>query len=400
MSTVFVLNSGSSSLKYQLVNPETAEVLAVGLVERIGQDAARIKHEVGDQEFEVTTDIPNHAVALEKVLDMFKQHGPSLEDAGIVAVGHRVVHGGTKYSAPIVIDDKALEGIKELIPLAPLHNPANVTGIEAAQRLFDVPQVAVFDTAFFNTLPPEAYTYAIDRKVADEHQIRRYGFHGTSHQFVSAKVADFLGRKDLKQVVLHLGNGASASAVVNGKAVDTSMGLTPLEGLVMGTRSGDLDPAIVFHLHRVAGKSVDELDNLLNKQSGMIGLTGKSDFREIHAAVDAGDEEAKTGLEVYLHRLIKYVGSYAAVMNGIDVLTFTAGVGENDAVVRQDVVDRLGFLGLHVDPAKNSVRSKEPRIISPDADIEKFKAGQGPIVMVVPTNEELAIAQQSVAAIN
>jgi acetate kinase len=400
MSTVFVLNSGSSSLKYQLVNPETAEVLAVGLVERIGQDAARIKHEVGDQEFEVTTDIPNHAVALEKVLDMFKQHGPSLEDAGIVAVGHRVVHGGTKYSAPIVIDDQALEGIKELIPLAPLHNPANVTGIEAAQRLFDVPQVAVFDTAFFNTLPPEAYTYAIDRKVADEYQIRRYGFHGTSHQFVSAKVADFLGRKDLKQVVLHLGNGASASAVVNGKAVDTSMGLTPLEGLVMGTRSGDLDPAIVFHLHRVAGKSVDELDNLLNKQSGMIGLTGKSDFREIHAAVEAGDEDAKTGLEVYLHRLAKYVGSYAAVMNGIDVLTFTAGVGENDALVRQDLVDRLGFLGLHIDPAKNSVRSKEPRIISPDADIEKFKAGQGPIVMVVPTNEELAIAQQSVAAIN
>jgi len=400
MSTVFVLNSGSSSLKYQLVDPDTAAVLAVGLVERIGQKSARIKHEVGDQEFEVTTDIPNHAVALEKVLDMFKQHGPALEDAGIVAVGHRVVHGGTKYSAPIVIDNTALEGIKELIPLAPLHNPANVTGIEAAQRLFDVPQVAVFDTAFFNTLPPEAYTYAIDRDVADQYQIRRYGFHGTSHQFVSAKVADILKRPDLKQVVLHLGNGASASAVVNGKAVDTSMGLTPLEGLVMGTRSGDIDPAIVFHLHRVAGKSVDELDNLLNKQSGMAGLTGgKTDFRDIHAAIEAGNQNAKEGLAVYLHRLAKYVGSYAAVMDGIDVLTFTAGVGENDAAVRQDLVDRLGFLGLHVDPAKNAVRSKEPRIISPDADIAKFEKGEGPIVMVVPTNEELAIAQQSVAAL-
>jgi len=400
MSTVFVLNSGSSSLKYQLVNPKTAEVLAVGLVERIGQNAARIKHEVGDQEFEITTDIPNHAVALEKVLDMFKQHGPSLEEAGIVAVGHRAVHGGTKYSAPTVIDDTALAGIKELIPLAPLHNPANVTGIEAAQQLFDVPQVAVFDTAFFNTLPAEAYTYAIDREVADKHQIRRYGFHGTSHQFVSAKVADILGRQNLKQVVLHLGNGASASAVVNGKAVDTSMGLTPLEGLVMGTRSGDIDPAIVFHLQRVAGMSSDDVDNLLNKKSGMLGLTGKSDFREIHAAIEAGDANAKTGLDVYLHRLAKYVGAYAAVMNGIDVLTFTAGVGENDSAVRQELVDRLSFLGLHVDPAKNSVRSKEPRIISPDADIERFKAGQGPIVMVVPTNEELAIAQQSVAAIN
>jgi len=401
MSTVLVLNAGSSSLKYQLVNPVTADVLAVGLVERIGLPAARIKHEVGDQEFEATTDIPNHAVALEKVLDMFRQHGPNLDEAGIVAVGHRVVHGGTKYSAPTVIDDAALAGIKELIPLAPLHNPANVTGIEAAQRLFDVPQVAVFDTAFFNTLPAEAYTYAIDRDLADKYQIRRYGFHGTSHQFVSAKVADILKRKDLKQVVLHLGNGASASAVVNGEAVDTSMGLTPLEGLVMGTRSGDIDPAIVFHLHRVAGKSVDELDNLLNKQSGMAGLTGgKTDFRDIHAAIEAGDQNTKEALAVYLHRLAKYVGSYAAVMNGIDVLTFTAGVGENDSAVRQDVVDRLSFLGLHVDPAKNSVRSKEPRIISPDGDIAKFEKGEGPIVMVVPTNEELAISQQSVAAIS
>lgn len=400
MSTVFVLNSGSSSLKYQLLNPETGEVLAVGLVERIGLPEGRIVHETGGKEFEVTAPIPDHGVALEKVLELFKEHGPSLENAEIAAVGHRVVHGGTKYSAPMVIDDRVLEGIKELIPLAPLHNPANVTGIEAARKLFDVPQVAVFDTAFFSTLPPEAYTYAIDKDVADKYQIRRYGFHGTSHQYVSQKVAEVLGRKDLKIVVLHLGNGASASAVVNGKAVDTSMGLTPLEGLVMGTRSGDIDPAIVFHLQREAGMSTDEIDNLLNKKSGMVGLTGEADMREVHKAVANGNQDAKIALDVYVHRLAKYVGGYSAVMDGIDVLAFTAGVGENDDQVRQDLVDRLGYLGLHVDPAKNSVRSKEPRIISPDADIAAFKDHKGPIVMVVPTNEELAIAQQSVAAIS
>jgi len=400
MSTVLVLNAGSSSLKYQLLNPDTGDVLAVGLVERIGLPEGKIKHEVGDKEYEVTTPIANHAIALEKVLELFKEHGPNLDEAGIVAVGHRVVHGGTKYSAPVVIDDNLIKGIKELVPLAPLHNPANITGIEAARKLFDVPQVAVFDTAFFSTLPAEAYTYAIDKDVADKYQIRRYGFHGTSHKYVSEKVAEVLGRKDLKIVVLHLGNGASASAVVNGQAVDTSMGLTPLEGLVMGTRSGDLDPAIVFHLERVGKMSMDDVDNLLNKKSGMAGLTGgKSDMREIHAAAEKGDQDARTALDVYIHRLAKYVGAYAAVMDGIDVLVFTAGVGENDSVVREELVNRLGYLGLHVDQAKNSVRSKEPRTISPDADIARFDAGRGPIVMVVPTNEELAIAQQSVAAI-
>ena len=395
MSTVLVLNSGSSSLKYQLLDPSSGEVLAVGLVERIGLDEGRIVHEVGDDEHERTAPIKDHGVALHLVLDLFKEVGPSLDEAGIVAVGHRVVHGGTQYSAPTVIDDAVVEGIRALIPLAPLHNPANITGIEAARELFDVPHVAVFDTAFFATLPPAAYTYAIDASVAAEHQVRRYGFHGTSHQYVSAKVAEVLGRDHLKQVVLHLGNGASASAVVDGVAVDTSMGLTPLEGLVMGTRSGDLDPAIVFHLGRVAGMDVDDIDNLLNKKSGLLGLSGRSDMRDLRNAADAGDAAAVAALDVYRHRLIKYVGAYAAVMGGIDVLTFTAGVGENSFPIRQEVADALGFLGFHVDPAKNSVRSKEPRIISTDEDI----AAGAPLVMVVPTNEELAIARQSVAAI-
>jgi len=392
MSNVLVLNSGSSSLKYQLVNPETGEALAVGLVERIGEPMGRIKHEYNGTETVREMAIPDHAAALQKVLDLFNEVGPDLNKVGISAVGHRVVHGGTKYSRPEVITDEVVEGIKEISPLAPLHNPANVTGIEAARKLFDVPQVAIFDTAFFSTLPPEAYTYAINRGLADQYQIRRYGFHGTSHKYVSEKVASLLGRDDLKMVILHLGNGASASAVVNGKAIDTSMGLTPLEGLVMGTRSGDLDPAIIFHLARVAKLDIADLDELLNKFSGMKGLTGVSDMREVHALIAEGDEAAKVGYDVYIHRLVKYVGSYAAEMNGIDVLVFTAGVGENDHIVRRDVVKRLSFLGLDIDEAKNEVRSREPRIISPE--------GHHPLVMVVPTNEEFEIAQESIEALD
>ncbi|MCL2595333.1 MAG: acetate kinase [Promicromonosporaceae bacterium] len=392
MSNVLVLNSGSSSLKYQLVDPATGDVLAVGLVEKIGQALGVVTHEIGETETVREASIPDHGEALRLVLGLFDEVGPSLAEAGIAAVGHRVVHGGTKYSAPTVIDDDVVAGIEELIPLAPLHNPANVTGIRVARELLDVPHVAIFDTAFFATLRPEAYTYAIDAEVAREYQIRRYGFHGTSHQYVSEQVSKMLGRADLKQVVLHLGNGASASAVCCGVAKDTSMGLTPLEGLVMGTRCGDLDPAIVFHLRRVADMHVDEADDLLNKRSGMKGLCGRSDMREVRAAADAGDEAAQLALNVYRHRLVKYVGSYAAVLGGIDVLTFTAGVGENTPAIRQAVVDSLGFLGLAIDPAKNEARSKEPRIISPDGH-------PGPLVMVVPTNEELAIARQSLTAI-
>ena len=418
MASVLVLNSGSSSLKYQLVNPESGEVLAVGLFERIGLADGHLTHEVHGVEHEREIAVRDHGAALHVVLGMFTEVGPSLEEADIVAVGHRVVHGGTKYSAPTVIDDSVVEGIRELSPLAPLHNPANLVGIEAARELFKVPHVAVFDTAFFATLPAAAYTYAIDRDVAAQYRIRRYGFHGTSHEYVSKKVAEVLGRDDLRQVILHLGNGASASAVVNGKAVDTSMGLTPLEGLVMGTRSGDLDPAIVFHLRRSSAMMVDDLDNLLNKKSGLFGLSGRSDMRDLRAAANDGDELAIAALDVYRHRLIKYVGAYAAVMGGIDVLVFTAGVGENSFPIRQEVADALGFLGLAVDPAKNAERSKEPRVISPDPTPEQIAActcgepdASGrvewcescrsglPIVMVVPTNEELAIARQSVAAI-
>lgn len=393
MSNVLVLNSGSSSLKYQLVHPETGEALAVGLVERIGEPVGRITHEYNGTETVREHPIPDHAAALKDVLDLFAEVGPDLNKVGITAVGHRVVHGGTKYSRPEVITDEVVEGIKEISPLAPLHNPANVTGIEAARKLFDVPQVAIFDTAFFSSLPPEAYTYAINKGLADQYQIRRYGFHGTSHKYVSEKVAKFLGRDDLKLVILHLGNGASASAIVNGKAIDTSMGLTPLEGLVMGTRSGDIDPAIIFHLARVAKLDIADLDELLNKFSGMKGLCGVSDMREVHAAIAAGDEAAKTAYDVYIHRLLKYVGAYVAEMNGIDALVFTAGIGENDAIVRKDLVERLGYLGLAIDDEKNAVRSKEPRIISPDGHT-------GPLVLVVPTNEELEIAQESIEALD
>ncbi len=394
MSTVLVLNSGSSSLKYQLLNPASGEVLAVGLVERIGLPTGNLTHEVGDQEIERELPIPDHGEALRLVLAVMDEVGPSLAEAGIVAVGHRVVQGGELFDGPTLVTDEVIETIRSLIPLAPLHNPANLEGIIDAKRLLpDVPHVVVFDTAFFQQLPEEAYTYAIDQEVARKYSVRRYGAHGTSHQYVSAKVAELLGRDDLKQVVLHIGNGASASAVVAGRPVETSMGLTPLEGLVMGTRTGDIDPAVVFHLSRVGGYSIDEIDNLLNKKSGLLGLAGKSDMREVRSASDDGDEAAQHALAVYRHRLVKYVGAYAAVMGGIDVLTFTAGVGENSFPLRQEVVDRLAFLGLAVDPEKNAVRSKEPRIISPDGHT-------GPLVMVVPTNEELAIARQSVAAIS
>jgi acetate kinase len=392
MSTVLVLNSGSSSLKYQLVDPDSGSALAVGLVEKIGEPQGILTHEVGDAETSRELPIADHGEALRLVLGLFDDVGPSLKEAGIVAVGHRVVHGGTDYSQPTVIDDDVVAGIEALVPLAPLHNPANVTGIKVARELLDVPHVAVFDTAFFSTLPEPAYTYAIDAGIAREHRIRRYGFHGTSHQYVSQRVAEVLGRDDLRQVVLHLGNGASASAVKAGVAVDTSMGLTPLEGLVMGTRSGDLDPAIVFHLRRVAGLDVDQIDTLLNKQSGLKGLAGRNDMREVRAAAEAGDPSAVLALDVYRHRLVKYVGAYAAVLGGIDVLAFTAGVGENSAPLRQEVGDALGYLGLAVDPERNAVRSKEPRVISPEDH-------EGPLVMVVPTNEELAIARQAVAAI-
>lgn len=399
MTTVLVLNSGSSSLKYQLVDPASGEALAAGIVERIGEATGTVRHEVKGEKLVRDLPVPDHGAALRVVIGLFDEVGPSLAEVGIAAVGHRVVHGGDVFSAPTLIDDDVVAGVRDLIPLAPLHNPANVTGIEVARELLDVPHVAVFDTAFFSTLPQAASTYALDRKVAAEHGVRRYGFHGTSHQFVSSAVAahpavaeklaaEGRGPDTLRQVVLHLGNGASASAVLGDRPMDTSMGLTPLEGLVMGTRSGDVDPGIIFHLVR-GGMSGDEVDALLNKRSGLLGMSGVGDMRELRKLVTDGDADARLALDVYLHRLRKYVGAYAAVLGGIDVLTFTAGVGENDHRIRSGVVRELKFLGLTIDPAANEARSDEPRVIS------ARPAAGNPLVMVVPTNEELAIARQA-----
>lgn len=388
--TVLVINSGSSSIKYQLVDPAAGTALASGLVERIGERTGRVVHKHGAQTTERETTVADHGDGLRIVTGLFDEVGPSLAEAHVVAVGHRVVMGGRYYDGPVRVDEDVLATIERLSPLAPLHNPANLTGIRVARELFpDVPHVAVFDTAFFRNLPDDAATYALDREVAEQYSVRRYGAHGTSHQYVSTRAAEILGRDlaELRTVVLHLGNGASASAVKGGHAVDTSMGLTPLEGLVMGTRTGDIDPAVVFHLARNAGMSIDEIDDLFNKRSGLKGLTGVNDLRELHDLVAAGDTAARVGLDVYTHRLRKYIGAYAAVMGGLDVLAFTAGVGENDDVVRAEAVRGLEFLGVQIDPELNAGRMKEAKVISP--------AGARVAVLVVPTNEELAIARQS-----
>lgn len=372
MSAVFVVNSGSSSIKYQLIDLGTEEAVLRGAVERIGEDGS---------------ETPDHATGLRRVLD-------GLGDApDVSAVGHRVVHGGSRYTDATVIDDAVEAGIDELSALAPLHNPANLEGIRAARAaLPDVPHVAVFDTAFHHTLAPASYTYAIDSELAMRHGVRRYGFHGTSHKHVSERAAAVLGRPlaQLRTIVLHLGNGASVTAVDGGRSVETSMGMTPLEGLVMGTRSGDLDPAALVHLHRVAGLSFDDLDALLNKRSGLLGLTGRSDMRDVQAAAQGGDERAALALEVYRHRIRHYIGAYAALLGGLDALVFTGGVGENGADLRARTLDGLAFLGLHVDPARNAAESREARVVSPE--------DASPAVLVVPTNEELEIARQTAAA--
>ena len=389
--TVLVINSGSSSIKYQLVDPDSGESLASGLVERIGEVTSHLEHEHDGETTELNQPIADHGEGLRLVIEMFNSKGPKLEDAGIKAIGHRVVQGGKYFDKAALIDDRVQALIEELAPLAPLHNPAHLKGIEVARELFDVPNVAVFDTAFFQTLPNESATYALDREVAEKFQIRRYGAHGTSHMFVSQKVSEMEGRDDLKQIVLHLGNGASVSAVKNGEAVDTSMGLTPLEGLMMGTRTGDIDPAAVFHLARVGGMSIDEIDTLFNKKSGMKGLAGDNDMRSVNQLAAEGDENAIEALEVYVHRLLHYIGAYAAVMGGLDVITFTAGIGENDDITRAAVIKRLEPFGIKLDEEKNSTRSKEPRIISTEDSTVK--------VMIVPTNEELSIAQQAMELI-
>jgi len=377
---VLVINSGSSSLKYQLIEPDSASSLADGIVERIG---------------ERSSPVADHAAALRLAFDQLSEAGIDLKTCGLAAVGHRVVHGGPTFYQPTVVDDAVITKLKQLSLLARLHNPPAVQGIEVARKLLpDVPHIAVFDTAFFHDLPAAAATYAIDCDLAQKWQVRRYGFHGTSHQYVSEQAAAFLGRPldDLNQIVLHLGNGASASAIVAGRPVDTSMGLTPLEGLVMGTRSGDIDPGVIGYLCRVAQMSVDEVESMLNQQSGMLGLAGEQDFRRLHEMIQSGDSAAQLAYDVFIHRLRKYVGAYLAVLGRTDVVSFTAGVGENVASVRRDALSGLVALGIEIDEQRNSRSAKDARRISADTS---------PIaVLVIPTNEELAIARDCLRAIS
>ncbi len=392
---VLVINSGSSSMKYQLVDVEEGTAVASGLIERIGGSTAHARHQFAGNDTEFDGEIPDHAAALRVMQQLFAESGRPLRGDALAAVGHRVVHGGSLFGDPVLVDEAVLQQIRALASLAPLHNPANAVGIEQAAAAFPgVPQVAVFDTAFFRTLPAAAYTYAIDRETAAAHQIRRYGFHGTSHQFVSQRVATVLGRHvgDLNQIVLHLGNGASVSAIRGGKAVETSMGMTPLEGLVMGTRSGDVDPGVLLFLLRAGGLDVNHLDILLNRRSGLLGLSGVNDFRDLAELIDSGDTDAALALEVYCHRIRKYIGAYIAVLGDVDVITFTAGVGENAAEVRARILAGLEPLGISCDPDRNAARSSEPRTIS--------SRGAPVTVMVVPTNEELAIARAAAALVS
>ena len=393
---VLVLNSGSSSVKYQLLDMRDSSRLAVGLVERIGEETSRLRHTpvATGASRERVEPFADHEAALKAVAEELAKDGLGLDSPELAATGHRVVHGGQSFTRPTLVDDAVLAEIERLIPVAPLHNPANLTGLRTARALRpDLPQVAVFDTAFHTTMPESAARYAIDVETADAHRIRRYGFHGTSHAYVSRATAGLLGKDpaDVNVIVLHLGNGASASAVRGGKCVDTSMGLTPLEGLVMGTRSGDLDPAVIFHLMRVGGMSTDEIDTLLNKKSGLIGLCGDNDMREIHRRIDEGDERAKLAFDIYIHRLKKYIGGYYAVLGRVDAIAFTAGVGENAAPVREAALTGLEGLGLTVDADLNAVRGDGPRLISP--------AGARVAVAVVPTDEELEIATQTYALV-
>ena len=386
---VLVINAGSSSLKYQLMNPETGDVSAKGLCERIYIDG-RLTHKVGDKKVVKDIPMPSHSEAIEAVLDILVDpvDGVIKSVDEIDAVGHRVLHGGMKFSDSCIIDDKCIKAIEDCIPLGPLHNPANLMGIRACQAVMpNTPQVAVFDTAFHMTMPPKAYRYAIPTEYFKNDDIRRYGFHGTSHKYVARRTAELVGKKEFKMVNCHLGNGSSLSAVKDGKCMDTSMGLSPLAGVPMGTRSGDIDACVVQFICNKYNMSVDDCLTMLNKKSGMLALSGvSSDFRDLSEGVDNGNENCQLALDKFCYEVAKYVGAYAAALNGIDVLTFTAGVGENDHVVRASVCEYLGFMGVKLDPEKNKVRGKEMLISTPDSKVQ---------VWVVPTNEELMIAQDT-----
>lgn len=395
---VLVINCGSSSLKYQLIDSDTEQALAVGICERIGQDVSYLKHTPMDADkVVIETSMPNHEVAIQMVLDALTNadHGviKSLEEIG--AVGHRVVHGGEKFAASTILNEEVLKVVEECNDLAPLHNPANLIGIRACANLMKgVPMVGVFDTAFHQTMPPKAYLYGLPHGYYDKYKIRKYGFHGTSHSYVSKKTAEFCGLdiNNSKIVVCHLGNGASISAVLNGKSIDTSMGFTPLAGLVMGTRSGDIDPSIIDFIAKKENKSIDEIMNLLNKLSGVQGMSNvSSDFRDINDAMDQGNEKAVEAFDVFTYRVAKYIGSYVAAMNGVDAIAFTAGVGENDHRVREWVGEYLGYLGITIDKEANKARGKETMLSTPDSKVK---------VCIMPTNEELAIARETVAILS
>ena len=393
---ILVINCGSSSLKYQLINSETEGVLAKGLCERIGIDGMLTYQPEGGEKEKSEIAMPTHTEAINAVLAALTNEKSgvikSLSEVG--AVGHRVVHGGEKFTSSCLINDESMKAIEECNDLAPLHNPANLIGIRACQELMPgVPMVAVFDTAFHQTMPDVAYTYGIPYEYYEKYKVRRYGFHGTSHSYVSKRTAEIVGKPydQMKIIVCHLGNGASISAVNCGKSVDTSMGLTPLEGLVMVTRSGDLDPAIIDFVGKKEGLSLDEMNEVLNKKSGMLGISGvSSDGRDLEAAAETGNKRAQLALDVFDYRVIKYIGAYAAAMNGVDAIAFTAGIGENNIKMRKDVCSSLTYLGVKLDEEKNNVRGEE-RIIS--ADDSKVQ------VLLVPTNEELAIARETLALV-
>ena len=396
---ILVINCGSSSLKYQLIDSESEKVLAKGLCERIGIDGSAITHQpAGGDKVTTKVSMPDHTEAvkyvIEKLTDPEVGVVKSLDEIG--AVGHRIVHGGEKFASSVVIDDEVLKAVEECNDLAPLHNPANLIGINSCKKIMPgVPMVAVFDTAFHQTMPKKAYLYGLPYEYYENYKIRRYGFHGTSHDFVSNRVAEILGKKreDLKIIVCHLGNGASVSAVKNGQCVDTSMGLTPLEGLIMGTRSGDLDPAIISFIAQKEKLSAEEVINICNKKSGVLGLSGglSSDFRDLGNAAEEGNEKAKTALETWSYRVAKYIGAYVAAMNGVDVIAFTAGVGENNFMAREMICEYLGYLGVTIDKEANKIRGEEITISTPDSKTT---------VMVVPTNEELAIARETLRLVN
>ena len=390
---ILVINCGSSSLKYQLINSDSEAVLAKGLCERIGIDGSVLTHSpAGKDKVRIETPMPNHTVAVQLVIDALTnaEHGviKSLDEIG--AVGHRVVHGGEKFASSVVITDEVMKAIEECNDLAPLHNPANLIGINSCKEIMpNVPMVAVFDTAFHQTMPEKAYLYGLPYEYYEKYKVRRYGFHGTSHDYVSTRAAQLLGKKreDLKIIVCHLGNGASVSAVDHGKCVDTSMGLTPLEGLIMGTRSGDMDPAICDFICQKEGLTSAEMNTVLNKKSGVLGMSGvSSDFRDVEAAANEGNHRAAAALDAFYYRVAKYIGAYTAAMNGVDAIAFTAGVGENNIGGRAEICKYLSYLGTEIDSDKNNVRGEE-RIISKD--------GSKVTLMAIPTNEELAIARQT-----